>query len=151
MCWRTGPVYPRRLVGDPEAPAVLFCQGDPVAINRNPTVAIVGTRSPTRYGIGVAAQFAADLAAMGVSIVSGLALGIDGAAHEGATTAGAPPIAVVAGGFGHVGQEEFARGGDEIGELRLGQCGDFTKRIDAARESYLGFEDIAESGEGSLI
>jgi DNA processing protein len=99
VCWRTGPVYPRRLVGDPEAPAVLFCQGDPVAINRNPTVAIVGTRSPTRYGIGVAAQFAADLAAMGVSIVSGLALGIDGAAHEGATTAGAPPIAVVAGGL----------------------------------------------------
>jgi DNA processing protein len=99
VCWRTGPVYPRRLVGDPEAPAVLFCQGDPAVINRNPTVAIVGTRSPTRYGIGVAAQFAADLAAVGVSIVSGLALGIDGAAHEGATAAGAPPIAVVAGGL----------------------------------------------------
>ena len=61
VCWRHGPVYPRRLVGDPEAPAVLFCLGDPAAINRNPTVAIVGTRSPTRYGIGVAAQFAADL------------------------------------------------------------------------------------------
>jgi len=99
VCWWNGPVYPRRLVGDPEAPAVLFCQGDPAAINRHPTVAIVGTRSPTRYGIGVAAQFAADLAAAGVSIVSGLALGIDGAAHEGATAAGAPPIAVVAGGL----------------------------------------------------
>ncbi len=99
VSWCGGPVYPRRLVGDPEAPAVLFCQGDPAAINRNPTVAIVGTRSPTRYGIGVAAQFAADLAAVGVSIVSGLALGIDGAAHEGATAAGAPPIAVVAGGL----------------------------------------------------
>ena len=99
VCWRNGPVYPRRLAGDPEAPAVLFCQGDPTAINRNPTVAIVGTRSPTRYGIGVAAQFGADLAAVGVSIVSGLALGIDGAAHEGATAVGAPPIAVVAGGL----------------------------------------------------
>ncbi len=99
VCWQNGPVYPRRLVGDPEAPAVLFCQGDPAAINRNPTVAIVGTRSPTRYGIGVAAQFAADLSAMGVSVVSGLALGIDGAAHEGATAAGAPPIGVVAGGL----------------------------------------------------
>ncbi len=99
VCWRGGPTYPRRLVEDPEAPAVLFCQGDPIAINRYPTVAIVGTRSPTRYGIGVAAQFGADLAAVGVSIVSGLALGIDGAAHEGATTAGAPPIAVVAGGL----------------------------------------------------
>src|ERR1019366_3028523 len=99
VCWRGGPVYPRRLMDDPEAPAVLFCQGDPMAINRHPTVAIVGTRSPTRYGIGVAAQFGADLAAVGVSIVSGLALGIDGAAHEGATAAGAPPIAVVAGGL----------------------------------------------------
>jgi DNA processing protein len=99
VCWRGGPVYPRRLGDDPEAPSVLFCLGDPEAINRHPTVALVGTRSPTRYGIGVAAQFGADLAAVGVSVVSGLALGIDGAAHEGATAAGAPPIAVVAGGL----------------------------------------------------
>jgi DNA processing protein len=99
VCWRGGPVYPRRLMDDPEAPAVLFCLGDPAAINVHPTVALVGTRSPTRYGIGVAAQFGADLAALGVSVVSGLALGIDGAAHEGATAAGAPPIAVVAGGL----------------------------------------------------
>jgi DNA processing protein len=99
VCWRGGPGYPRRLVDDPEAPAVLFCLGDPTAINRHPTVALVGTRSPTRYGIGVAAQFGADLAAVGVSVVSGLALGIDGAAHEGATAAGASPIAVVAGGL----------------------------------------------------
>ena len=65
-------------------------------------MALVGTRAPTRYGIGVAAQFGADLAAAGVSVVSGLALGIDGAAHEGACGAGAPPIAVVAGGLDHV-------------------------------------------------
>jgi DNA processing protein len=78
---------------------VLFCQGDPAAASTHPTVALVGTRSPTRYGIGVAAQFGADLAALGVSVVSGLALGIDGAAHEGATASGAPPIAVVAGGL----------------------------------------------------
>ena len=64
-----------------------------------PTVALVGTRAPTRYGIGVAAQFGADLSAAGVSVVSGLALGIDGAAHEGACGAGAPPIGVVAGGL----------------------------------------------------
>jgi len=99
VCWRGGPDYPDRLGGDPDAPAVLFCLGNPAAVNRHPTVALVGTRSPTRYGIGVAAQFGADLAAAGVSVVSGLALGIDGAAHEGATAAGAPPIAVVAGGL----------------------------------------------------
>jgi DNA processing protein len=104
VCWRGGPGYPARLEVDLEAPAVLFCVGDPAAVDRQPTVALVGTRSPTRYGIGVAAQFGADLAAAGVSVVSGLALGIDGAAHEGATaagapSAGAPPIGVVAGGL----------------------------------------------------
>ncbi len=93
------PPYPPRLEEDPEAPALLFCLGDPAALDMAPTVALVGTRAPTRYGIGVAAQFGADLSAAGVSVVSGLALGIDGAAHEGACGAGAPPIGVVAGGL----------------------------------------------------
>ena len=91
--------YPARLLDDPQAPAVLFCLGDPSALDSASTVALVGTRAPTRYGIGVAAQFAADLTAVGVSVVSGLALGIDGAAHEGVCGAGAPPIGVVAGGL----------------------------------------------------
>jgi DNA processing protein len=95
------PSYPERLVDDPQAPAVLFCLGDPAVLGDAPTVALVGTRAPTRYGIGVAAQFGADLSAAGVSVVSGLALGIDGAAHEGACAAGAPPIGVVAGGLDH--------------------------------------------------
>ena len=96
------PPYPERLADEPQAPAVLFCLGDPAALDeRVATVALVGTRAPTRYGIGVAAQFGADLAAAGVSVVSGLALGIDGAAHEGACGAGAPPIGVVAGGLDH--------------------------------------------------
>jgi DNA processing protein len=94
------PDYPSRLRDDPDAPAVLFCLGDPAVLNQPATVALVGTRSPTRYGIGVAAQLGAELSASGVGVVSGLALGIDGAAHEGACAAGAPPIAVVAGGLG---------------------------------------------------
>ena len=93
------PSYPLRLADDPQAPALLFCLGDPAALDAAATVALVGTRAPTRYGIGVAAQFGADLSAAGVSIVSGLALGIDGAAHEGACGAGSPPIGVVAGGL----------------------------------------------------
>ncbi len=85
------PRYPARLADDPAAPAMLFCLGDPSALDGTPTVALVGTRAPTRYGIGVAAQLGAELSAAGVSVVSGLALGIDGAAHEGACGAGAPP------------------------------------------------------------
>ncbi len=91
--------YPERLRDDPGRPAVLFCLGDPGALAGASSAALIGTRAPTRYGLGIAAQFAADLSAAGVSIVSGLALGIDGAAHEGACAAGAPPIAVVAGGL----------------------------------------------------
>ena len=97
---RHSAAYPVRLAADPEAPAVLFCLGDPAALNQAATTALIGTRSPTRYGIGVAAQLGAELAASGVGVVSGLALGIDGAAHEGACAAGAPPVAVVAGGLG---------------------------------------------------
>jgi DNA processing protein len=93
------PSWPSRLDGDPRAPVLLFCLGRPDVLGRAPTVALVGTRAPTRYGIGVAAQLGADLSAAGVSVVSGLALGIDGAAHEGACGVGAPPLAVVAGGL----------------------------------------------------
>lgn len=81
------PGYPDALAEDPEAPAVLFSVGDLGALDGRPRVAVVGTRSATRYGLGVAAQLGADLAAAGVSVVSGLALGIDGAAHEGALAA----------------------------------------------------------------
>ena len=103
------PSYPRRLFEDPQAPAVLFCLGDVAALNGGATAALVGTRAPTRYGIGVAAQFGADLSAAGVSVVSGLALGIDGAAHEGACGAGAPPIGVVAGGLDQPYPSQHAR------------------------------------------
>jgi DNA processing protein len=108
------PAYPDRLAGDPEAPPVLFCRGDPTTLDRHPTVALVGTRSPTRYGIGVAAQFGADLAAAGASVVSGLALGIDGAAHEGACASGAPPVAVVAGGLDEPYPRRHARLWDRV-------------------------------------
>ena len=96
---RDNVLYPDRLRDSLAPPAVLFCRGDPRVLSDKPTAALVGTRAPTRYGIGVAAQLAADLSAAGVSVVSGLALGIDGAAHEGACGAGAPPIGVVAGGL----------------------------------------------------
>jgi DNA processing protein len=91
--------YPRRLRGDREPPGALCCLGDPTALDR-PTVALVGTRRCTRYGIDVAHDLGRDLAAAGVAVVSGLALGIDGAAHAGALAAdAAPPVAVVATGL----------------------------------------------------
>lgn len=81
-----------------------------------PTAALIGTRAPTRYGIGIAAQLGADLSAAGVSVVSGLALGIDGASHEGACGAGAPPIGVVAGGLDLAYPRRHARLWDRVAQ-----------------------------------
>jgi DNA processing protein len=66
-----------------------------------PTVAVVGTRAPSDAGRRLAHRLAAELGAAGVCVISGLALGIDSAAHEGALTAGAPTIGVLGGGHDH--------------------------------------------------
>ncbi len=95
--------YPSALVGDPGAPAVLFALGDPMVLECGPRVAIVGTRSATHYGRRVASELAGVLAAEGIAVVSGLASGIDAAAHAGALRATeadvAPAIAVVGTGL----------------------------------------------------
>ena len=99
VTWRGSSTYPALLAADVEPPAVVFHQGDLGALG-GPRVAIVGTRRCSATGRGVAFELGRDLAAAGVAIVSGLAAGIDGAAHRGALAAdGAPPIGVV--GCGH--------------------------------------------------
>jgi DNA processing protein len=98
--WRRGsPGYPSRLVEDRAAPEVLFGRGS-LGQLAGPCVAIVGTRSATHYGTGVAAELGAELSAAGVVVLSGLAAGIDSAAHEGALAPDRPaqPVAVVGGG-----------------------------------------------------
>jgi DNA processing protein len=94
-----GDGYPTTLLTDPEPPALLCRRGD---IDRlgEVRVAIVGTRRCSRTGADIARELGYDLAAAGVSVVSGLALGIDGAAHRGALAAkAAPPIGVVGSGL----------------------------------------------------
>ena len=87
------------LAGDIEPPAVLFHLGA-LQVIAGPRVAIVGTRRCSTTGIGLAFELGRDLAAAGVAVVSGLASGIDGAAHRGALAAeGAPPIGVVGSGL----------------------------------------------------
>jgi DNA processing protein len=91
--------YPPALAGDIEPPAVLFWLGSPEVIT-GPRVAIVGTRRCTGTGAGVARELGRDLTAAGVAVVSGLAAGIDGAAHRGALDDGhVPPIGVAANGL----------------------------------------------------
>ena len=91
--------YPARLAGAPGAPYVLFRSGSRLDLDGR-TAAVVGTRRCTPAGRAIASEFGGALAGAGVRVVSGLALGVDGAAHQGALDAGGGcPIGVVAGGF----------------------------------------------------
>lgn len=93
--------YPRALRDIAQAPSVLFCQGDPELLNM-PQLAIVGSRTATPQGLENAQAFAAELARRGFVITSGLALGIDGAAHRGALQADGYTVAVCATGLDRV-------------------------------------------------
>lgn len=91
------PAYPGAMLDLEDAPAYLFTLGDPSWL-RAPLVAIVGTREATAYGERVATRLAQELSEAGVTVVSGLARGIDSAAHRGALSRTGATIAVVAGG-----------------------------------------------------
>jgi DNA processing protein len=98
---RCDPRYPRRLAELRSAPAVLHLSGEIgrfVELADSDPVAIVGARRCSPYGRDVATALARGLAAAGVTIVSGLALGIDGAAHRGALNGGPATIAVLPSG-----------------------------------------------------
>jgi len=88
------PDYPPLLATIADPPLVLFVEGDAAAMSM-PQLAIVGSRNPTAIGRDTAEQFAAHLAATGLAITSGLALGIDAAAHRGALAARGRTIAVL--------------------------------------------------------
>jgi DNA processing protein len=93
------PLFPRRLFAIELPPHLLFVRGDPAAMEQAHAVAVVGTRRPTELGRRLAARIAAALADSGASVVSGLAMGIDGAAHAACVAAGVPTVAVL--GSGH--------------------------------------------------
>jgi DNA processing protein len=91
--------YPRRLAMIDMPPHVLYVLGEPGALDPASAVAIVGTRRATDAGRAVAARLAATLVSVGTTTVSGLATGIDGAAHAATVHAGGSTIAVI--GSGH--------------------------------------------------
>lgn len=93
--------FPKLLLEAGEPPPVLYYIGDRSLLNR-PTLAIVGSRNATPQGRENARDFATALAGAGLTIVSGLALGIDGAAHEGALLGRGSTLAVVATGLDRV-------------------------------------------------
>lgn len=93
--------YPQLLREIPDPPPVLFVHGDPDYLSQ-PQLAIVGSRNPTPAGITLAREFAAYLAGFGLTISSGLATGIDAAAHEGALEGRGGTLAVTGTGLDRV-------------------------------------------------
>lgn len=91
------PVYPGLLLQIPDPPPFLYVYGDIGPCNAN--VAVVGSRNATRYGMFTTGKISSDLAGLNFTIVSGMARGIDTAAHTGALEAGGKTIAVLGSGF----------------------------------------------------
>ena len=87
------PLYPAQLKQIYDPPLVLYVRGNESVISE-PGIAMVGTRHPTPYGLGMAERLACDLAARGLVILSGMARGVDTASHRGAIAAKGKTIAV---------------------------------------------------------
>src|SRR5205085_1006164 len=123
---RDDAAWPARLSEIYDPPLVLYVRGNPEALSR-PGIAIVGTRHPTPYGIGMAERLACDLAARGLVIFSGMARGVDAAAHRGAIKSGRT-VAVFGTGVDEIYPKEnkkiadsiVASGGALVSEFPLG-------------------------------
>lgn len=124
--WGT-PEYPALLAEISDPPPLLFVHGDATLL-QEPQLAVVGSRNPTAGGEETAHAFAAHLAGVGLTITSGLALGIDAAGHRGALAANGTTIAVMGTGLDRVyparhrdlAHEIAAAGGALVSEFPLG-------------------------------
>ncbi len=119
--------YPERLQQIFDPPPLLWIRGDASLLSR-PSIAVVGTRHPTPYGAGMAEMLSRDLAARGIIILSGMARGVDTAAHKGALAAKGQTVAVWGTGIDVIYPKEnkslaeqiIAAGGAMISELPMG-------------------------------
>ena len=121
------PEYPERLKEIYDPPPVLWVRGD-VGLLSRPSIAIVGTRHPSPYGMQVAEMLARDLSARRLTVVSGMARGIDTCAHKGALAARMPNVAVWGTGIDvvypkenrKIAEEILAVGGAIVSEVPMG-------------------------------
>ena len=110
--------YPAELKQIYDPPLVLYVRGSAEALAR-PSLAVVGTRHPTPYGLGMAERLSCDLAARGLIIISGMARGVDSAAHRGALAAKGVTVAV----FGTGVDVPYPRENRKLAEQILDQGG----------------------------
>ena len=110
--------YPEILREIADPPLVLYARGS-VATLDLPAIAIVGTRHPSFYGLQMAEGLAGDLAERGIAVASGLARGIDGAAHRGCLASGGRTLAVLGSGIDVIYPREHRRLAEEIARAGL--------------------------------
>ncbi len=108
------PAYPVRLAAVAMPPHVLYVRGAAAALGRQRAVAVVGTRRATGQGRTTAGRIATALVGADATVVSGLAFGIDGAAHEATIRAGGTTVAVIGGGHAALGPRAHMRLADAI-------------------------------------
>jgi DNA processing protein len=158
---RTDEAYPPLLRTLPDAPPLLAVRGDP-ALLQSPAVAVIGARNASANGRAFARTLGRELAAAGLVVVSGLARGIDTAAHEGALAAGGTTVAVIAAGVDVAYPPEnadlmatIAASGAVVSERPLGsevRAKDFPRRNRVIAGLSLGVVVVeAAPGSGSLI
>jgi len=110
--------YPQPLLHIYDPPIVLYVRGDVETLSR-PGIAVVGTRHPTPYGSGMAERLSCDLAARGLIIFSGMARGVDSAAHRGAVNVKGKTVAVFGTGVDRI----YPRENQKLSEQILGSGG----------------------------
>lgn len=155
------PEYPKCLLEIPDPPTVLYVNGR-IELLGKAAIAVVGSRNPTPQGVENAGRFSAALSHAGLAVVSGLALGIDAAAHRGVLKAGGDTIAVIGTGIDRIYPaahrdiaREIARKGCIVSEFPLGTpaiAGNFPRRnrlISGLSQGTLVVEAAVDSG--SLI
>jgi DNA processing protein len=132
---REDPGWPARLSEIYDPPLVLFVRGNAEALSR-PGIAIVGTRHPTPYGIGMAERLGCDLAAHGLTIFSGMARGVDTAGHRGALKAKGKTVAVFGTGVDVIYPRENKKIADGILECGGALVSEFPLETFAAPQNF---------------
>ena len=129
------PAYPGRLKEIYDPPVVLFVRGS-VEVLSAPGIAMVGTRHPTPYGLGMAERLSKDLAAHGLVIISGMARGVDTASHRGAIAVGGKTVAVFGTGIDVMYPKENSRLAEQILSLGGALISEFPVGTFAAPQNF---------------
>jgi DNA processing protein len=132
---RDDPDWPSRLGEIYDPPLVLFVRGNAEALAR-PGIAVVGTRHPTPYGIGMAERLGCDLASRGLAIFSGMARGVDTAGHRGAIKAKGKTVAVFGTGVDVIYPRENKKIADSILECGGALVSEFPLGTFAAPQNF---------------